>query len=481
MSRTRYVCFVAAIFVFWIVEGFAEENHPPIPAPMLEEASTETGGVCVSCHTNKAKLPVVHPAITAMGCEACHAMNEESDVQWSVELAAEGNELCLLCHDDKEAQAQDAGIRHHAPVAQGECMGCHDPHESQYAFMLQGPVDDAGESNFCFSCHTDISGLAKKQTVHGALEMGCLVCHQTHKGGDSSEQQFAFHLADNAPSLCLGCHDGEDPQLLTAHGGQPFQSATCTDCHNPHGSDRAKLIHPQAHPPFAEKQCDSCHEEPRNGKVVLVEEGKKDLCFFCHDDKQQLLATAKVKHGLFEIDDTCTTCHSPHATDQPRWLKKPVRELCGGCHEDNTFGFKRTHGPIDAAKSCVICHEPHASEFTLHLRANIDDMCLACHRANRTFKKQENGDLIVFEGIAVPPSLFDNCPRIPIRTMNDRGHPLMQHPISGENTLAPEQGDISCVSCHRPHGVNQAENEKLLVIDGQNGANLCLNCHGKEE
>ena len=399
----------------------------------------------------------------------------EQDAQWSVELMAEGNELCLLCHDDKQAQSEETGIRHHAPVAEGECQGCHDPHESQFAFMLQGPVNDASESNFCFGCHTDISGLAKKQTLHGALEMGCLMCHQTHKGGDVNEQQFAFHLTDNTPALCLGCHDGEDPQLLSSHGGQPFQSASCTGCHNPHGSDRAKLIHPQAHPPFAEKQCEVCHEAPQQGKVVLAEAGKKELCFFCHAEKQEQISTAKVKHTYFDVYDTCTTCHSPHATDQPRWLKKPVRKLCAGCHEEQASDEWFVHRPIELHDSCAICHDPHASDFRRYLRADVNGLYLTCHAAVSPKAEDGSETVTLFGRMKLPADLFDGVPKIPLMEGNTRGHPMMRHPVSGENNLAPELGEMRCSSCHRPHGEKLGKN--LFVKEGKGSSALCIQCH----
>jgi predicted CXXCH cytochrome family protein len=281
----------------------AAKQHPAIPSQAGGGKETSAGGVasCVSCHADISKRKVVHPAISEIGCEACHEVSQKGG-QWDVKLVAEGNDLCLTCHVDKKPPASEAQTRTHFPVAEGECTACHDPHGSEFAFMLPGSTDGTGEDNFCFTCHINIAELTKKKTVHGALDIGgCLTCHQTHKSGDPSKQEFAFHLDKSAPSLCLTCHDGSDKDLIATHDGQPFQKAVCTDCHNPHGSDAAKLIRPYAHPPFAGKMCDACHEEPKDGKVVLGEEGKQALCFMCHVDKEKQISTAKFKHTLLDL------------------------------------------------------------------------------------------------------------------------------------------------------------------------------------
>jgi predicted CXXCH cytochrome family protein len=49
----------------------------------------------------------------------------------------------------------------------------------------------------------------------------------------------------------------------------------------------------------------------------------------------------------------------------------------------------------------------------------------------------------------------------------------MNHPVSGKNTLQPESEDISCTSCHSPHGFNQGK--KMLKMPGNA---LCVSCHG---
>ena len=47
--------------------------------------------------------------------------------------------------------------------------------------------------------------------------------------------------------------------LIKAHQGQPFATANCTQCHDPHQSAQPKLMARFTHPPFAEKTCETCH------------------------------------------------------------------------------------------------------------------------------------------------------------------------------------------------------------------------------
>lgn len=475
---TSIAALVVFMGLFMVADlGFGTEKHPPIPAPMLEDktASAATGGVCVICHTDRAKLPEVHSVIAQAGCPACHEVAEQQG-RWTVKPLAEGNELCFLCHDNKKPQPPAPGIRNHQASIEGACLACHDPHESQYPFLLPGPVDNASENNFCFTCHADVSELAKKKTVHGVLQMGCLTCHQTHKGGAAGEQEFAFHLTKSTPALCLDCHAGDDAQLASAHASQPFQAAACTNCHDAHGSDMPKLIFAQAHAPYAAKQCEACHVQPKEGKVALIEEGKPALCFTCHTDKQEQLSAAKVKHSLFGIEDTCTNCHSSHASDQPGELRQPLRALCGSCHEEQAYPKGIVHKPLEMDQGCDFCHDPHASDFPSHLWAEVNTLCLGCH-GTAPPPEQPQADVVLFGKVRMPADLFAKIKRIPITAPDSKGHPYVGHPVSGEIKEVPERGNMTCVSCHRPHGVKQGKS--LLVTESEASDSICFNCHNK--
>jgi predicted CXXCH cytochrome family protein len=63
------------------------------------------------------------------------------------------------------------------------------------------------------------------------------------------------------------------------------------------------------------------------------------------------------KHATAGV--TCVTCHDPHGTSSyPANLKKPVTELCMGCHAK--IKDQATHAPnAPADATCATCHMPN--------------------------------------------------------------------------------------------------------------------------
>jgi predicted CXXCH cytochrome family protein len=149
-----------------------------IPAIALAE-----GPSCDSCHENLTAGKSVHPAI-AMGCAACHTAVDATDVPHKITnrnpkgLSAKMRDLCYSCHD-------------------------------RTPFM--------------------------KNTVHGAVMLGCTSCHDPHTS------DHAKLLKEAIPQLCLTCH--ENP--VTAQKGATHAMTgkeLCSTCHNPHATDAPKLV-----------------------------------------------------------------------------------------------------------------------------------------------------------------------------------------------------------------------------------------------
>ena len=84
------------------------------------------------------------------------------------------------------------------------------------------------------------------------------------------------------------------------------------------------------HPAFEGDSCDTCHAPAKDGKVVLTQASKRDLCLTCHEDQGKKIASAKVQHPGAQGD--CTDCHNPHAGRVPRFLEPDPVSVCLGCH-----------------------------------------------------------------------------------------------------------------------------------------------------
>jgi predicted CXXCH cytochrome family protein len=338
------------------------------------------------------------------------------------------------------------------------------------------PVPAATSENAsCLKCHEPILALLKKNVIHPAVDMGCATCHTDHQvaGAKPDPKDRANHyLNGSQPELCVTCHDTKDKSLAAAHRGQPLEKATCTGCHNPHGSDNPKLIAAHAHPPFAARECEKCHQAPQDGKVKLVEASAIALCEGCHTDFKARYDKAKVKHTAIEMDEnSCLTCHRPHASEQPKLLQAKVTILCSGCHEDKPGTKKFVHAPVST--NCAICHDPHSSDFSQRLRANVNQVCLECHGSDAVRRLQKT-PLALFNGqVKLPGVPFHEVKLLPVRSDQHQGHPSPGHPV--ESPAFGKMPAVNCVTCHNPHSSDSGE----LRLNTESGekSDLCLKCH----
>jgi predicted CXXCH cytochrome family protein len=89
------------------------------------------------------------------------------------------NELCTQCHKDKTPKrALTDNLWLHNTTAKGDCLACHDPHQSNNEKTLrQAP------SILCLPCHKEGRFLATPAHQKGAE---CLSCHNPHMGLDKN-------------------------------------------------------------------------------------------------------------------------------------------------------------------------------------------------------------------------------------------------------------------------------------------------------
>src|SRR5512140_909452 len=287
------------LLVISVLPAMAKEH--PVPLDKNVDAAK-----CLECHEDKSKGKAVHSAI-ATGCLSCHEVRVNRDVTRIKLITTTSLALCLSCHDEKKVQT---GQTMHPPAVR-DCVKCHDPHQSENPNQLLKATSGATrDENLCLSCHKIGVDVPKEGSRHAALDMGCDTCHVTHKNGDKGKIEFAAHLKKDVPALCIDCHDVKDAALQKAHLDQPFGTANCLQCHNPHQSAKPKLMQTFLHTPFEGKMCDSCHEAAKDGKVVLANADSRALCLTCHEEQGKKIESAKVQHPGAQGE--CISCHNPH-------------------------------------------------------------------------------------------------------------------------------------------------------------------------
>ena len=291
--------------------------------------------LCYECHESKVSEEFDHPPVAAGDCTDCHDVHA-SDYKY--QLVAPGNELCYLCHADKQKLAEMPNV--HPAVTEG-CTSCHNPHTGKAPAMLPAEGID-----FCAGCHADIADIAVNAKVqHGAMEEGCIVCHDPH--GNGNPRMFS------APekTFCISCHDSIGEQIAAAQSQhQPVAEGVCWSCHNPHGSDYFRLLKASYPEPF----------------YAGFSEDNYRLCFMCHDSRaflyERTSELTRFRNGdrnlhFLHVNKSskgrvCKVCHGVHGADQKKLVRSKVP------------GFGRWDIPIHMQKgengtTCTVgCHKP---------------------------------------------------------------------------------------------------------------------------
>jgi predicted CXXCH cytochrome family protein len=110
--------------------------------------------------------------------------------------------LCGTCHADTIGRQARSPTKH-APVRDGNCTSCHDPHSSDNLLMLK----DADVIEGCGRCHdwqkhaTHPIGEKTKDPRNRNLTLDCLSCHRAH--GTEYKSMLPY---PSTTDLCTKCH-----------------------------------------------------------------------------------------------------------------------------------------------------------------------------------------------------------------------------------------------------------------------------------
>ncbi|MBO8125682.1 MAG: hypothetical protein H0Z38_00410 [Firmicutes bacterium] len=166
----------------------------------------------------------------------------------------------------KTEEAQKEPPKQHLPYLNRECTSCHTGAGST---KLVAKVMD-----LCLRCHGSAQDWLEFTCPHPPVLMGdCLGCHDAH------ESRYPYHLTKAERLLCLDCHRVElgpeiDKTSLIEHA--PVKEGKCTTCHNPHGSDFHHLLYKDA-----EELCQDCHNSTSRGSQALSLKCQPG-CLKCH-------------------------------------------------------------------------------------------------------------------------------------------------------------------------------------------------------
>lgn len=164
-----------------------------------------------ACHGPMIKLAHVH-APAAEGCESCHeatGSTHPDSASVDFRLAASEGALCAQCHEPFPGKAS-----RHAPVAEGQCLTCHDPHASAEPRLLRRALNEQ-----CFECHD-----REAFRVHAIVGVDLGGSHPTSGGADPARNGERFTCAS-----CHEAHASDSPFLWRFGARETFD--LCGNCH----------------------------------------------------------------------------------------------------------------------------------------------------------------------------------------------------------------------------------------------------------
>jgi DmsE family decaheme c-type cytochrome len=205
------------------VEGGGDKSKifDPAKASMKEVDKT-----CLGCHA------AAHPdfersphAKADVGCTSCHSVHASKE---ETLLKAPQPTLCFQCHSDTKP-AFDMPFHHKVNEGLIKCADCHDVHGSFGNNNLRSTVD---QNAICTKCHTETRGPYVYE--HAAVKAeGCLGCHTPH-----GSQNARLLNMPSINTLCNQCHSRVANATVHGMGAGSDELAPCTSCHTYiHGSN----------------------------------------------------------------------------------------------------------------------------------------------------------------------------------------------------------------------------------------------------
>lgn len=358
------------------------------------------------------------------------------------------------------------------------------------ALQPHGKFTDPGRQDLCKLCHSTHSAHGYQLVLKDTVADTCYVCHDGTASVYNVKSQF-------------------DVQANPSHHKVPEGKTFCQDCHNPHFSNTdstsavtgkkngsIRLLAAQRNvngtlkgPNYSGNDvCWTCHGAPSDLPRPF---GIDHQTFFANsvhnigNDPNSLMQYASVDANLNPVAPTsspqtdgiamverepitgesatgtmiaCLNCHKPHgSSNYPllRWENKA--NLCINCHVSKGFNYYQYSsqnkinnssntfiGSIHDQKfaawnGCMMCHEPHGSKYQFMITApfvnkpyptavthNRNELCFKCHDYRYYWNNDSN-------------------PIVGSRFGNGNGRNYHWHVT---------KYDLSCRTCHDPHGGN---------------------------
>ena len=244
-----------------------------------------------------------------------------------------GSDTCVTCHAEVGKKFEDNA---HTKMAQmhgsngATCENCHGAGKAHVdgggdISKIFNPAKHSPKEvdEKCMSCHASAHPNFDR-SPHARANVGCTSCHSVHAGNGKEKL-----LKASQPALCYQCHADQKAQFnMPIHHKVNEGLVKCSDCHDVHGTFLAN-----------------------NQRST---EDQNAVCTKCHTDVR---GPFTFEHAPVRAEG-CTTCHTPHGTQNPRLLNMPsIATLCNQCHSPLSAGGVHGLDPGSTTVTpCVTCH-----------------------------------------------------------------------------------------------------------------------------
>ena len=185
------------------------------------EASTkDVDATCLGCHAgahpNFERSPHAKADVSCIGCHSIHASKGNEHL-----LKASQPQLCFQCHADTKP-AFDMPFHHKVNEGLVTCSDCHDPHGT---FGNNNIKSTADQNAVCTKCHAETRGPFVYE--HAAVKAeGCLGCHTPH-----GSQNARLLNMPNVNTLCNQCHSPVAAGTVHSMSAGSSELTPCISCH----------------------------------------------------------------------------------------------------------------------------------------------------------------------------------------------------------------------------------------------------------
>ncbi|MGB8643831.1 MAG: cytochrome c3 family protein [Anaerolineae bacterium] len=351
-----------------------------------------TSAMCLGCHQPSAATGGT-PGAATPAASSTGAANSTPAAQGQPTAAAGGppniphslqnRDNCLACHKDGLAGAPKVPASH-AGRTVDMCRGCHQPAASAggpplvVPTVINHPPAQANQ-NSCVNCHSTQGGSNQaivqdwKTSIHSERGVGCADCHGGDPNATTKEDAMSVKAGFvgapkkvDIPALCASCHSDVEAMrqydLTTDEWAQYQQSvhgkrlaqgdlnvATCTTCHDGHGTKAVNDPSSQVYPENVPALCAGCHANADLMKPYGIPTNQYDLY------KQSVHGIALLQNQDARAP-SCATCHGTHGAAPPGLQE--VSNVCGSCHSaTQDYYLKGAHASNKpGTPKCVTCH-----------------------------------------------------------------------------------------------------------------------------